>query len=80
METKWKEKRTAVGKVKPYIFAGLEITALLMCIWLISTFNILLLSTLSYLGAMFYIVTTVVPRYKKSIYRQKYNTISIMKK
>ena len=67
MQTKWKEKRSATGKVKPYFFAALEITALLMCIWMISTFNILILSTLSYIGAMFYIVTTVVPRYKKAI-------------
>ena len=39
MQTKWKEKRSATGKVKPYFFAALEITALLMCIWMISTFN-----------------------------------------
>jgi len=80
MQSKWKERRNATGKVKPYIFAALEVAALFMCIWLISTFNILILSTLSYIGAMFYIVTTVVPRYKKAIQRQKYNTIRVMKK
>jgi len=78
MQKKWKAKRTAIGKIKPYTFAGLEITALLMCIWLISTFDILLLSTFSYLGAMIYIVTTVVPRYKKAIDRQKYMTTNGM--
>ena len=63
MQTKWKEKRSETRKVNPYLFAALEITALLMSIWMISTFNILILSTLSYIGAMFYIITTVVPRY-----------------
>lgn len=67
----WSDRRTAIGKVKPFIFATLEITVLLMCIWLISTFDILILSTMSYIGAMIYIITTVIPRYKQAIKRQK---------
>jgi len=67
----WSDRRTARGKVKPFIFAVLEISVLLMCIWVITTFDILILAALSYMGAMFYIVTTVIPRYKKAIKRQK---------
>jgi len=71
----WADRRTAKGKVKPFLFAALEISVLLMCIWLISTFDILILAAFSYMGAMFYIVTTVIPRYKKAIERQKYSVM-----
>ncbi len=67
----WVDRKTAKGKVKPFIFAALEISVLLMCIWIISTFDILILAALSYMGAMFYIVTTVIPRYKKAIKDQE---------
>ncbi|MCF6245349.1 MAG: hypothetical protein L3J43_09965 [Sulfurovum sp.] len=68
----WADRRTAKGKIKPFLFAALEIAVLLMCIWVITSFDILMLAALSYMGAMFYIVTTVIPRYKNAIERQKY--------
>jgi len=69
----WSDRRTAIGKLKPLMYAVLEITVLLMCIWLISTFDILILGTMSYIGAMIYIITTVIPRYKQAIKRQKFS-------
>jgi len=75
-ETRRIERRTALGKFKPFLYMVLEIVALLMLCWLVTKFDILYLSTVLYIGTMFYIVTSVIPRYQKAMRRQEYPTYS----
>ena len=75
-QTKRIERRTAIGKVKPYLFIILEVCALVMFSWLVTIFDILYLSVFTYIMSMFYVVTSVIPRYKQAMRRQLYPTYS----
>ncbi len=71
--SKWSDRRTAVGNLKPFMFLMIELTALLMACWLVSLFGILLITILVCLGAMYLFMTSSVPRYDKVKKRQKYS-------
>ncbi len=60
------QKRDSRNGIKPLLFATFEIALLIMCIYFISTFNLPIVSAFSYIAAMIYIITTVIPRYKKA--------------
>ncbi|PHS34497.1 MAG: hypothetical protein COA92_00970 [Sulfurovum sp.] len=69
--TKWSDRRSAAGSNKPFIYMFLEIITILMACWLISKFDFLIVSIISYLVGMYYIITSVIPRFKKVMKRQK---------
>jgi len=73
-KTRRVERRTALGNLKPFLYMVLESIALLMLCWLVTKFDILYLSTVLYIGTMFYIITSIIPRYRKAIKRQEYPT------
>ncbi len=71
--SKWSDRRTASGNLKPFIFLIIELTALLMACWLVSLFDILFITILVCLGAMYLFMTSSLPRYDKVKKRQKYS-------
>jgi len=71
--TKWSDRRTAHGIVKPLLYLIIESTALVMLCWLVSLFNILVLTLLAVLGAIYFFMTSSLPRYKRARKRQKYS-------
>ncbi len=70
---KWADRRMALGKLKPLIFLIMEISALLMTYWLVSLFDVLFITVLVSLGAIYLFMRSVLPRFKKVIKRQKYS-------
>lgn len=71
--SKWSDRRTASGNFKPLMFLIIELIALLMACWLVSLFDILLITILVCLGAMYLFMTSSLPRYDKVKKRQKYS-------
>jgi len=71
--SKWSDRRVASGNLKPFMYLILETVALLMACWLVSLFDILLITILVCLGAMYLFMTSSFPRYNKVKKRQKYS-------
>jgi len=70
---KWADRRMASGKMKPFIFLAMEITALLMACWFVSLFGVIYISVLVSLGAIYLFMSSSIPRYNKVMQRQKYS-------
>ena len=70
---KWADRRMSSNKLKPFIFLLIEAVALLMICWFISLFGILLMNVLVSVGALYFFMTSALPRYRKVIKRQKYS-------
>jgi len=71
--SKWSDRRTAAGDLKPFMFLIIELVALLMACWFVSLFDILVITILVCLGAMYLFMTSSIPRYNKVKKRQKYS-------
>jgi len=71
--TKWSDRRTAHGIAKPLLYLFIETVALAMLCWLVSLFNILILTLLAVLGAVYFLMTSSLPRYRWAKKRQKYS-------
>ncbi len=71
--SKWSDRRTASGSLKPFIFLTIEFSALLMVCWFVSLFNILVITILASLGATYFFMTSSLSRYRKVKMRQKYS-------
>lgn len=70
---KWSDRRSAEGSMKPLSYMMIEVITLLMACWFVSVFNFLIVSIFAYLAAFYYVITSVLPRYKKVHQRQKYS-------
>jgi len=71
--SKWSDRRSAQGSIKPLLYMIIEIISLLMACWLVSAFNFLIVTIIAYLVAFYYVITSVLPRYKNVLKRQKYS-------
>jgi hypothetical protein len=71
--SKWSDRRSAQGSIKPLMYMVIEIISLLMACWFVSVFNFLIVTIIAYLAAFYYVITSVLPRYKKVLKRQKYS-------
>ena len=71
--SKWSDRRTAVGNLKPFMFLIIELIALGMACWLVSLFGIFFITILVCLGAIYLFMTSSLPRYNKVKKRQKYS-------
>jgi len=72
-QDKWADRRMASGGLKPFIFLIMEITALVMACWFVSLFGVLFITVLVSLGAIYFFMSSALPRYNKVIKRQKYS-------
>ena len=70
---KWSDRRTATGGFKPFLFLMLEIIALCIICWVVSSFGVLFLTVLVSVGAIYLVMTNSLPRFNKVIKRQKYS-------
>ena len=70
--SKWSNRRLASGNLKPFIFLMMEFLVLVIVCWVASAFNILGLTILVSLGAIFLFITSSLSRYRKVLKRQKY--------
>jgi len=71
--SRWSDRRIASGDLKPFMFLIIEVIALMMVCWLVSLFGILFIAILAYLGAIYFFMTSSLPRYNKVKKRQKYS-------
>ena len=71
--SKWSDRRTAQGSLKPFIYLVIEFIVLLMLCWFVSLFDILIITIFAGLGAMYFFMTSSLPRYNKVKNRQKYS-------
>ncbi len=69
---KWSDRRSASGNLQPFMFLIIEVIALMMVCWLVSLFGILFITILACLGAIYFFMTSSLPRYRKVKMRQKY--------
>jgi len=65
-----KERRHKGRNKQPEIYLGVEITLLALVVFLISFAGIKLLTVLSALAAIFFIIMSGIPRYRKIVARQ----------
>jgi len=65
------DRRRASG-VKPFIYLMIEVIILGMICWFVSFLNILILTILVCLGAIYFFFISSLPRYSKVKKRQKY--------
>ncbi|PHS42289.1 MAG: hypothetical protein COB07_00685 [Sulfurovum sp.] len=70
---KWADRRMSSGKLQPFIFLIMEISALLMACWFVSLFGVLFITALASLGVVYFFMSSSLPRYNKVIKRQKYS-------
>ncbi len=70
--SKWSDRRTA-SALKPLIYLMIEVIILLMLCWFVSYLDILIITILVCLGAIYFFMTSSLSRYRKVIKRQKYN-------
>ena len=70
--SKWSNRRVASGGFKPFIFLMIEVAVLAMACWFVSLFDVLGVTILVSLGAIFLFVTSSLSRYRKVQKRQKY--------
>lgn len=70
---KWSDRRTAAGGFKPFFFLMLEIIALVIICWVVSSFGVLFVSVLVSVGAIYLLMTNSLPRFNKVIKRQRYS-------
>ncbi|RLA69861.1 MAG: hypothetical protein DRG09_04685 [Epsilonproteobacteria bacterium] len=71
-QNKWDERRIASGGLKPFIFLIMEIAALLMICWFVSLFGVLFITVLVSIGAIYFFMSSALPRYNKVKKRQKH--------
>ena len=76
--SKWSDRRTATGSLKPFMFLSIELTALLMVCWLVSLFDILFITILVSLGVIYFFMSSSLLRYKKVKKRQIYSNIKLL--
>ena len=70
--SKWSNRRLAAGVFKPFMFLLIEGTILVMACWFVSLFDVLALTILVSLVAIYFFITSSLPRYRKVLKRQKY--------
>ncbi len=70
--SKWSDRRTASGILKPFIYLMVEVIMLLALCWFVSLSDILAITILVCLGAIYFFITSSLSRYHKVIKRQKY--------
>lgn len=70
-QNRWDERRLASGGLKPCLFLIIEIIALLMVCWFVSLFGVLFMTVLVSIGAIYFFMTSALPRYHKAKKRQK---------
>ncbi len=71
--TKWSDRRTASGEFKPLVYLLLEAIALIMLCWFISLFQVLPVTIVMIIGAIYIFIMSSLPRYRKVRKRQKYS-------
>ena len=71
--SKWSNRRTASGILKPFIYLMVEVIILLALCWAVSLLDILVITILVCLGAIYLFITSSLTRYRKVIKRQKYS-------
>ena len=71
-KSKWKNRRSSHGYVWPILFLIFEITLYLLSIYLISQFNMLLLTLISAFVAIYLFITSSLVRFRSVCYRQKF--------
>ena len=70
--SKWSDRRTA-SALKPFIYLMIEVIILLMLCWFVSYLDILIITILVSLGAIYFFMTSSLSRYNKVLKRQKYS-------
>ena len=65
-----KERRTKGRNKKPEVYLSIEILLLSLFVFLISFIEMKLLTVISALGAIFIVIMSCYPRYKKVVSRQ----------
>ena len=70
--SKWKNRRSSRGYAWPMLFLIFEIMFYLLCIYLISQFNMLLLTVVSAFVAIYFFITSSLVRFRSVCYRQKF--------
>ena len=66
-----RERRTKGRNKKPVIYLLVEISLLALLVFFISFANMKLLTVLSAIGAIFFVIISCLPRYKKIVSRQE---------
>lgn len=69
---KWKNRRSAHGLFMPTLFLVFEMLFYAVSIYLVSQFNIFILTLLSVVVAFYFFITSSLPRYKSVCHRQKF--------
>ena len=70
--SKWSNRRTASGRLKPFLYLMVEVMLLVTVCWFTSFVGILAVTILVSLGAIFFFMTSSLSRYRKVIKRQQY--------
>jgi Flp pilus assembly protein TadB len=68
----WQERRRHRGPLMPLTYLILELILLMMIIYVVSVFNIPILTLATIVLALHYFITSCLPRYHRAIRRQKY--------
>ena len=70
--SKWPDRRRT-SALKPFIYLMIEVIILLMLCWFVSYLDILIITILVCLGAIYLFMTSSLPRYDKVKKRQQYS-------
>jgi hypothetical protein len=70
--SKWSDRRKA-SRVKPFIYLMVEVIILVSLCWFVSLLDILIITILVSLGAIYLFMTSSLPRYNKILKRQKFS-------
>ena len=65
-----KDRRSKGRNSKPKVYLAVEVFLLFLVVFLISFAKIKLLTVISALGAVFFVIMSCIPRYKKIVSRQ----------
>jgi len=70
--SKWSDRRSS-SRVKPFIYLMVEVIILVSLCWFVSSLDILIITILVSLGAIYFFITSSLLRYNKILKRQKYS-------
>jgi len=70
--SKWSDRRRS-SAVKPFIYLMIEVIILVSLCWFVSLLDILIITILVSLGAIYFFMTSSLSRYSKVLKRQKYS-------